>query len=188
MQGLRKLCDQHNSLLIFDEVICGFGRTGSWFGAETFGVTPDLMTFAKGVSSGYLPLSGVIVSQPIADELTEPGFMLRTGYTYSGHPASAAAGLANIAIIEEEGLCERANHIGKKTVEGFDALKADGLIKSYRGIGAVWAAEVGRDAIGIRNKMIDDGVIVRGLDESIVWCPPLAVSYTHLTLPTTPYV
>lgn len=176
LQGLRKLCTQHNSLLIFDEVICGFGRTGSWFGAETFGVKPDLMTFAKGVSSGYLPLSGVIVSREVSDELAEPGFLLRTGYTYSGHPASAAAGIANIKLIEEEGLVERANHVGKKTVEGFDALRAEGLIKNYRGIGAVWAADIGRDAIPVRNAMIDGGVIVRGVGEAIIWCPPLTVT------------
>ncbi len=176
LQGLRKLCTQHNSLLIFDEVICGFGRTGSWFGAETFGVKPDLMTFAKGVSSGYLPLSGVIVSNDVSDELAEPGFLLRTGYTYSGHPASAAAGIANINLIEEEGLVERANHVGKKTVEGFDALAAEGLIESYRGIGAVWAADIGRDAIPVRNEMIDRGVIVRGVGEAIIWCPPLTVT------------
>ncbi len=176
LQGLRKLCTQHNSLLIFDEVICGFGRTGSWFGAETFGVKPDLMTFAKGVSSGYLPLSGVIVSNDVSNELAEPGFLLRTGYTYSGHPASAAAGIANINLIEEEGLVERANHVGKKTVEGFDALAAEGLIESYRGIGAVWAADIGRDAIPVRNEMIDRGVIVRGVGEAIIWCPPLTVT------------
>lgn len=176
LQGLRKLCDQHNTLLIFDEVICGFGRTGSWFGAETFGVMPDLMTFAKGVSSGYLPLSGVIISQEVADELTEPGVLLRTGYTYSGHPASAAAGIANINLIEEEGLVERANYVGKKTVEGFDALAADGLIKSYRGVGAVWAADIGRDAIPVRNAMIDNGVVVRGVGDGIIWCPPLTIT------------
>ncbi|MEZ5227172.1 MAG: aminotransferase class III-fold pyridoxal phosphate-dependent enzyme [Acidimicrobiales bacterium] len=94
LEGVRRLCDQHNALLIFDEVICGFGRTGSWFGAQTFAVQPDLMTFAKGVTSGYLPVSGVIVSEAIGEELSEPGFMLGHGYTYSGHrPTAAAAGV-----------------------------------------------------------------------------------------------
>jgi adenosylmethionine-8-amino-7-oxononanoate aminotransferase len=176
LQGLRRLCDQHGSLLIFDEVICGFGRTGSWFGAQTFGVTPDLITFAKGVSSGYLPVSGVVVSKEVADTLTEPGFMLRTGYTYSGHPAATAAAVANIKLIEEEGLVDRANHIGKKTVEGLDALVADGIIKGYRGVGAVWAADVGYDTSEVKLKMLEAGVIVRGVANALVWCPPLVVT------------
>ncbi len=176
LQGLRKLCTQHNSLLIFDEVICGFGRTGSWFGAQTFGVTPDLITFAKGVTSGYLPLSGVIISEEIGAELSEPGFLFRSGYTYAGHPASSAAAVANINLLESEGLIERANHVGKKTVEGFDALVADGIIKSYRGVGAVWAADIGQDSTTVKKTMLDNGVICRGVGDSIIWCPPLIVT------------
>jgi adenosylmethionine-8-amino-7-oxononanoate aminotransferase len=137
---------------------------------------PDLMTFAKGVSSGYQPLSGVIVSDAVAAELSEPGFLLRTGYTYSGHPAACAAGVANIKLIEAEGLVDRANHIGKKTVEGFDALVADGIIKGYRGTGAVWAADIGRDSTPVKLDMLERGVIVRGVGEGIIWCPPLVVT------------
>ncbi len=177
LQGLRRLCDQHGSLLIFDEVICGFGRTGSWFGAQTFGVTPDLMTFAKGVTSGYQPLSGVIVSADAAASLgTDDKAILRHGYTYSGHPAAAAAGVANIQLIDDEGLVDRANHVGKKTVEGLDALAADGMIKGYRGVGAMWAADIGRDSIPIKNTMLADGVIIRAVGEAIIWCPPLTVT------------
>lgn len=177
LQGLRRLCDQHGALLIFDEVICGFGRTGSWFGAQTFGVTPDLMTFAKGVTSGYQPLSGVVVSAAVAAELgTEDGAVLRHGYTYSGHPAAAAAGVANIELIDDEGLVDRANHVGKKTVEGLDALMADGMIKSYRGVGAMWAADIGRDSVPVKNAMLADGVIIRAVGEAIIWCPPLVVT------------
>ncbi len=176
LDGIRRLCDQHQALFIADEVICGFGRTGSWFGCQTFGVKPDLITFAKGVSSGYQPLSGVIVDQPLVDELSEPGFLLRTGYTYSGHPAACAAGLANIALIEAEGLVERANHIGDKTVEGLDALTADGTIKGYRGIGGVWAADIGRDSTPVKFDMLDRGVMARGVGEAIIWCPPLVVT------------
>ncbi|MGB5756543.1 MAG: aspartate aminotransferase family protein [Acidimicrobiales bacterium] len=176
LQGLRRLCTQHDALLIFDEVICGFGRTGSWFASQTFGVKPDLITFAKGVTSGYLPLSGVIISEEIGAELSEPGFLLRTGYTYSGHPASCAAAIANINLIESEGLVERANHIGKKTVEGFDALVADGIIKSYRGVGAVWAVDIGHDSAETKKTMLDLGVVIRGVGTSIVWCPPLIVT------------
>ncbi len=176
LQGLRRLCTQHDALLIFDEVICGFGRTGSWFASQTFGVKPDLITFAKGVTSGYLPLSGVIISEEIGAELSEPGFLLRTGYTYSGHPASCAAAIANINLIESEGLVERANHVGKKTVEGFDALMADGIIKSYRGVGAIWAVDIGHDSTEAKQKMRELGVVIRGVGTSIVWCPPLIVT------------
>ncbi len=91
LAGLRRLCDQHGALLCFDEVICGFGRTGSWFGSQTFGVTPDLFTFAKGVTSGYQPLSGVLMAPEVAAPFEEADTMLRTGYTYSGHPTAAAA-------------------------------------------------------------------------------------------------
>lgn len=176
LQGLRKLCDLHGSLLIFDEVICGFGRTGSWFGSQTFGVTPDLITFAKGVTSGYQPLSGVIVSAAVSQELSEPGFLLRSGYTYAGHPTACAAAIANINLIESEGLVDRANHVGKKTVEGFDALVADGIIKGYRGVGAIWAADTGRDTAETKVTMRDKGVIVRGVGDGILWCPPLVVT------------
>ena len=176
LQGLRRLCDQHNALLIFDEVICGFGRTGSWFASQTFGVTPDLMTFAKGVTSGYQPLSGVIISAEVAEELSEPGFLFRSGYTYAGHPAASAAAVANINLLESEGLIDRANHVGKKTVEGFDALVADGIIKSYRGVGAVWAADIGRDSAVPKKDLLDAGVVCRGVGDSIIWCPPLIVT------------
>ncbi len=101
----RRLCDQHGALLIFDEVITGFGRMGTWFAAEHYGVTPDLTTFAKGVTSGYQPLGGVIVGRRVCEALeADPSFILRHGYTYSGHPAACAAALVNLDIIEREGL------------------------------------------------------------------------------------
>jgi len=177
LQGLRRLCDDNGALLIFDEVICGFGRTGEWFGAQTFGVTPDMITFAKGVTSGYLPLSGVIVSRSVCDELEEdPGFLLRTGYTYSGHQASCAAGVANLQVMTDEGLDRRANHVGEKLREGLSALQADGLIESWRGMGAVYATELGRDSIPVRNAILDAGVIVRPIGTCLAICPPLVIT------------
>ena len=176
LEGLRRLCDDNGALLIFDEVICGFGRTGEWFGAQTFGVTPDIITFAKGVTSGYLPLSGVIVSRSVCEELEEPGFLLRTGYTYSGHQASCAAGIANLEIMTNEGLDRRANHIGEKLREGLGALQADGLIESWRGMGAVYAAELGRDSIPVRNAILEAGVIVRPVGTCLAICPPLVIT------------
>ena len=176
LEGLRRLCDDNGALLIFDEVICGFGRTGEWFGAQTFGVTPDLITFAKGVTSGYLPLSGVILSRSVCEELEEPGFLLRTGYTYSGHQASCAAGIANLEIMEREGLDQRANHVGERFQEGLRALQADGLIESWRGMGAVYAAELGRDSIPVRNEILANGVIVRPIGTCLAICPPLVLT------------
>ena len=176
LDGLRRLCDDNGALLIFDEVICGFGRTGEWFGAQTFGVTPDLITFAKGVTSGYLPLSGVILSRSVCEELEEPGFLLRTGYTYSGHQASCAAGIANLEIMEREGLDQRANHVGERFQEGLRALQADGLIESWRGMGAVYAAELGRDSIPVRNEILANGVIVRPIGTCLAICPPLVIT------------
>jgi adenosylmethionine-8-amino-7-oxononanoate aminotransferase len=176
LEGLRRLCDDNGALLIFDEVICGFGRTGEWFGAQTFGVTPDLITFAKGVTSGYLPLSGVILSRSVCEELEEPGFLLRTGYTYSGHQASCAAGIANLEIMEREGLDRRANHVGERFQEGLRALQADGLIESWRGMGAVYAAELGRDSIPVRNEILTNGVIVRPIGTCLAICPPLVIT------------
>ncbi|MEO2171761.1 MAG: aminotransferase class III-fold pyridoxal phosphate-dependent enzyme [Acidimicrobiales bacterium] len=176
LEGLRRLCDDNGALLIFDEVICGFGRTGEWFGAQTFGVTPDLITFAKGVTSGYLPLSGVILSRSVCEELEEPGFLLRTGYTYSGHQASCAAGIANLEIMEREGLDQRANHVGERFQEGLRALQADGLIESWRGMGAVYAAELRRDSIPVRNEILANGVIVRPIGTCLAICPPLVIT------------
>jgi adenosylmethionine-8-amino-7-oxononanoate aminotransferase len=176
LEGLRRLCDDHGALLIFDEVISGIGRTGQWFGAQHFGVTPDLITFAKGVTSGYLPLSGVIASRQVCEAFEEPGFVFRTGYTYSGHPASCAAGIANLELMDAEGLVERANHVGGRIRSGLEALQADGLIESWRGTGAVYAAELGRDSIPARNEMMANGVIVRPIGTCLAICPPLIIT------------
>ena len=176
LEGLRRLCNDNGALLIFDEVICGFGRIGEWFGAQAFGVTPDLITFAKGVTSGYLPLSGVILSRHVCEELEEPGFLLRTGYTYSGHQASCAAGIANLELMTNEGLDTRANHVGDRLQEGLRALEADGLIESWRGMGAVYAAELGRDSIPVRNEILANGVIVRPIGTCLAICPPLVIT------------
>ncbi len=180
LEGIRRLCDQHGALMIADEVICGFGRTGSWFGSQTYGVTPDLITFAKGVSSGYLPLSGVIVGRNVADELEDPELLLRTGYTYSGHPASCVAGIANIDLIEQEGLVDRANHIGARFTEGLSALKADGTITGFRGVGGLWAAETGQDAIPLRDRLYGMGLVMRGVGEALLMCPPLVITDSEI--------
>ena len=179
LAGLRRLCDDNGAYLIFDEVITGFGRLGTWFGAMHYGVTPDMITFAKGVTSGYQPLGGVITSAPINKALTaDPSFFLRTGYTYSGHPTVCAAALKNIEIMERENLLQRATHIGEKFEQGFAALAADGVITGYRGVGAIWAAILPDtiDATAVRDAMIKKGVIARSIPNVIAVCPPLVIS------------
>jgi putrescine---pyruvate transaminase len=179
LEGLRRLCDEHGAYLILDEVICGFGRLGSWFGAERFGIRPDLLTFAKGVSSGYFPLGGVIISRGICEVLeADESFVLRHGHTYSGHPTACAAGLAAIAITRREGLLERALHVGKRLEDGLRSLVRDGLLAEVRGDGGLWAAGLlpGQDSVAVRDAMLAAGVIVRAVNATtIAFCPPLVI-------------
>jgi adenosylmethionine-8-amino-7-oxononanoate aminotransferase len=176
----RRLCDQHGAMLIFDEVITGFGRIGSWFGAEHYGVTPDLTTFAKAVTSGYQPLGGVIVGPAVRAALeSDPDFMLRTGYTYSGHPAACAAGLANIDIIERENLIDEARRMGQRLGDGLEAIAADGGIDHVRGLPAVYGAGLRADqnALVIRDAMMRHGVITRPIGtDTLTFCPPLVTT------------
>ncbi len=178
LEGLRRLCDQHGAYLVFDEVICGFGRLGTWTAADFFGVTPDIITFAKGVSSGYLPVSGAILSPTVLAPLeAEDSWMLRHGYTYSGHPTSAAAAVANLEVLGD-GLLERAGHIGDRLSAGLRSLADDGIVADVRGAGAVWAARLGDgvDAVPVRDAMLERGVIPRPIGDSIAFCPPLVIT------------
>ena len=184
LQSLRKLCDQHGAYLIFDEVITGFGRTGSWFAAQHYGVTPDFATFAKGVTSGYIPLGGVFVgSAPTAALETDSEFVLFHGFTYSGHPTACAASLKNLEIIRREGLVERAKHIEDRLGGGLHALASDGVVEDVRGVGGMWALRVrpDQDAKAMRDHMLDkSGVIVRALADGLVMCPPLVILDEHM--------
>lgn len=179
LEGLRRLCDDHGALLVFDEVITGFGRLGAWFGAEHYGVTPDLITFAKGVTSGYLPLGGVVVGSAVRAALeADPDYVFRHGYTYSGHPSVCAAAMANLDVIEREGLLQRATHVGERLAAGLDAMVADGLLAAARGAGAVHAAvpPAGTDVLGLRDRLRAGGVISRALPpDAVVLCPPLVI-------------
>jgi taurine---2-oxoglutarate transaminase len=112
LRGLRALCDKYGILLMFDEVMTGFGRTGRWFGADHEGVVPDVMTFAKGVTSGYVPLGGAIVTEKIAHHFDDN--VLWVGSTYSGHPLACAAGVASIEAYREDGLIDRSARMGEK--------------------------------------------------------------------------
>ena len=176
----RRLCDQHGALLIFDEVITGFGRLGTWFAAEHYGVTPDLTTFAKGVTSGYQPLGGVIVGRQVRDALeADRDFILRHGYTYSGHAAACAAGLKNIEIIEQQKLLRAGQGMGYRLHRGLRAIAEDGGVDHVRGEGAVFAVglRADQDAMQIRDAMIEAGVIARAIGtDTITYCPPLVTT------------
>lgn len=180
LQGLRALCDEHGALLILDEVVCGFGRLGAWWGADVFDVRADLITFAKGVTSGYLPLGGVLVGPAVRGPLeADPEFVLRTGHTYSGHPTACRAALVNIDIIEAEDLARRAvDTIGPFFATELAALRDDGLVAEVRGMAGIWAVDLhdGVSPLAVRDDMLERGVIVRPIGTStLAMCPPLVI-------------
>jgi adenosylmethionine-8-amino-7-oxononanoate aminotransferase len=170
---LRQICDRHNVLLIADEVITGFGRTGRWFALGHWGVEPDLVSFAKGVTSGYLPLGGVIVSkrvhQAMEDAPMDEKFMHAA--TYSGHPACCAVGLRNIDILEQEALPERASVMGKRLLAGLESLRSLPVVGDVRGLGMMCGVELVEDqatrkpAIGLGPRVVAEamkrGLIIR---------------------------
>jgi adenosylmethionine-8-amino-7-oxononanoate aminotransferase len=179
LQGLRALCDEHGAYLVLDEVICGFGRLGRWFAGEYYGVRADLTTFAKGVTSGYVPLGGVIVGRRVADALeADPTYLFRHGYTYSGHPTACAAGLAVLDVMEQDGLLQRAAAVGERLAAGLRKLEADGLVSQVRGEGAVWAVALppGQDPTAARDCILAAGAIVRPIPpDTLAMCPPLMI-------------
>jgi len=180
LAGLRRLADQHGCYLIFDEVICGFGRLGRWFGADHYGVRADLTTFAKAVTSGYVPLGGVVVAPSVRAPLeADRGWLLRHGHTYSGHPTACAAALANLRVLEDEGLVERAAAVGQRLFDGFRAIAADGRLAEVRSAVAVGAVRLtpDHDAFAIRDALMEAGVITRAVNaETLTWCPPLVTT------------
>lgn len=145
LQGVRKLCDEHGILLIADEVMCGFGRCGEWFAVDRWNVVPDLITFAKGVNSGYVPLGGVIMSEAVSASFATRAYP--GGLTYSGHPLACAAAVACIGIYKEEGLIDRARMLGQEVIA--PALRAmqsrHASVGDVRGLGMFWAIELVRD-------------------------------------------
>jgi taurine--2-oxoglutarate transaminase len=145
LQGVRALCDEFGIVLIADEVMAGFGRCGEWFAVDRWGVTPDLITFAKGVNSGYLPLGGVIISDPIAETFRERVFP--GGLTYSGHPLACASAVASIQIFKEEGIVDHARAIGEEVIgPGLAELAAKHpSVGEVRGLGVFWALELVAD-------------------------------------------
>jgi taurine--2-oxoglutarate transaminase len=145
LAGVRELCDVHGIVMIADEVMVGFGRCGEWFAVDHWGVSPDLICFAKGVNSGYVPLGGVVISREIAATFAERPY--QGGLTYSGHPLACASAVASINIFKEEGIIEHARHLGDDVVGPALAEIADRhpSVGEVRGLGVFWAIELVRD-------------------------------------------
>jgi putrescine---pyruvate transaminase len=181
LQGLRDLCDESGALLIFDEVITAFGRLGSWFGSHHYAVTPDLMTFAKAITSGYLPLGGVVVGPRVCGWLeADDGYLLSHGGTYAGHPTCCAAGVANLEVLRSEGLPERARDAGRRLRAGLDKLAGRPGVAEIRGEGLMQAIglEPPLTAGAMVAALLSRGIVGRGLAyaNSVAFSPPLIIS------------
>ena len=187
---IQRICDQYGVLLVSDEVITGFGRTGHWFGCERFGFKPDLMTFAKGVTSGYIPLGGVLVGERIARVLIEQGGEFQHGYTYSGHPVACAVALANIRLIQRERLVENVrDDLGPHLAQRFKELAQHPLVGEAQTCGLMGALQLVADhetgrafaadqQIGMvcRGHCFANGLIMRAVGDRMIVAPPLVIT------------
>ena len=191
---VQRICAKHDVLLIVDEVICGFGRTGHMFASEYYGLKPDLMTLAKGLTSGYLPLSAVMVGDRVADTLISKGGEFYHGFTYSGHPVACAVALANIKIIEDEKLVQRTHdqtgpHLAGRLAE----LAGHPIVGEVRSLGLIGAVEMVKDKAGrghfddlgatgtiCRDHCIEGGLILRAVRDVMVMSPPLSITIAEI--------
>ncbi len=193
---IQRICREHDVLLIADEVICGFGRTGNWFGSDTFGITPDFMTMAKGLTSSYIPMSAVGIGGRVKDLLMNMGEEVVHGYTYSGHPVAAAVAVRNIEIMQEEGLVERAGHdIGPYLQARLRELASHPLVGEVRGIGMIAAIEIvehkpsrahfdPKRGAGMicRNHSFANGLVMRAVRDTMVLAPPLTITRAEVDI------
>jgi putrescine aminotransferase len=195
---VQRICDKYGILLVSDEVICGFGRTGHWWGCERFGYRPDLITFAKGVTSGYIPLGGVLVGERVAKVLIEQGGEFAHGYTYSGHPVACAVALANLDLIEREGLVQRVHDdTGPYLAAQFKTLESHPLVGETETCGLLAALRlVQRKADGARPAQsfasdkgvgmvcrgycFGNGLIMRAVGERMIVAPPLVITRAQI--------
>ena len=191
---IQRICDKYGILLVSDEVICGFGRTGHWFGCETLGSRPDLMTFAKGVTSGYVPLGGVMVGDRVAKVLVEQGGEFNHGYTYSGHPVACAVALANIKLIREQRLVEHVHDdVGPYLAEVYASLADHPLVGDAETCGLMAALLLVKDKargtpfpaeleIGMvcRGHCFGNGLIMRAVGDRMIIAPPLVITRAQI--------
>jgi beta-alanine--pyruvate transaminase len=191
---LRKLCDQHGILLVFDEVITGFGRTGQAFAAQSFGVTPDMITMAKALTNAAQPMGAVAVSERIHDTIMgaapEDAIEFFHGYTYSGHPAACAAGLATLDIYRDEGLFERGRALSRYFLDAIFSLKDLPVIADIRGYGMMAAIEVhsdgapGRRGHVLQKTLFDHGLNLKTTGDAAIIAPPLIADKSHIDVIT----
>jgi putrescine aminotransferase len=192
-QRLREICSRHDILLAYDEVITGFGRLGYPFGIQRWRVVPDLISFAKGVTSGYLPLGGVLLREEIYRTLVEAGpeFSLHHGFTYSGHPTVCAAALANLNLMRRRRLMSRARRLEPYFNELLQRLRRHPVVREVRAVGLMAAVEFHEHAthlgagqwpfaVRVRQACLDRGLIVRASGEVIALCPPLIIKPAEL--------
>ena len=191
---IQKICDKYGILLVSDEVITGFGRTGQWFGCETMGTRPDLMTFAKGVTSGYIPLGGVMVGERIARVLIDQGGEFNHGYTYSGHPVACAVAIANIRLIQREGLVERVREdVGPYLAQRYAELAEHPLVGEAQTCGLMGALQLVKDKasgtmfdgaleVGMvcRGHCFGNGLIMRAVGDRMIIAPPLVITRAQI--------
>jgi beta-alanine--pyruvate transaminase len=190
LERLREICDTHGILLIFDEVITGFGRLGASFGATKFGVTPDMMTIAKGITNAAVPMGAVCATSSIYDTVVNGvagGIELFHGYTYSGHPLAAAAGLATLDIYRNEGLFERAASLESYWADAVHALRGAPNVIDLRNIGIVAGIELeprtgapGTRAFEIFLKCFEAGLLIRSTGDTLALSPPLILEHEHI--------
>jgi putrescine aminotransferase len=186
---IQRICHEYGILLVADEVITGFGRLGEWFGSQHLGIEPDLMPFAKGVTSGYLPLGGVLVNDRVAEVVGGGGGEFAHGYTYSGHPASCAVAIANIRALRDEGVIGRVREtIGPYFRERFASLADHPIVGEARSIGLLGAVEIVKDretrerfdkelgaGVRCRDFCFDNGLVMRAVGDKMIVCPPLVI-------------
>ena len=190
LSRIRKICDRHGILLIFDEVITGFGRVGDAFAASRFGVTPDLITVAKGLTSGAVPMGAVLAAGDIYDTfMTGPEGAIEFfhGYTYSGHPLAAAAGCATLEVYRDEGLFERARGLEKTFEDALHSLKGEPNVIDVRNFGLIGAVELAplenqptARAMGVFRHCFENGVIIRTTGDTLAFSPPLIINQAEI--------
>jgi len=190
---VQRICDEYGILLISDEVITGFGRLGEWFGSDYFSTRPDFMPFAKGVTSGYLPLGGVMVSDRVADVLIDKAGEFFHGYTYSGHPASCAVAIANLKLIQRDRLVERIyDDIGPYLQQKWAALRDHPLVGDTRMVGLMGAFEIVKNKSPLerfeekqgvggicRDHLMANGLCMRAVGNTIICAPPFILSHSE---------
>jgi beta-alanine--pyruvate transaminase len=191
LERLREICDQHGILLVFDEVICGFGRLGRAFGAQAFGITPDMMTMAKALTNGAQPMGAVAVRNEIYDRVVEKGpegaVELFHGYTYSGHPASCAAGLATLDIYAKERLFDRAAELSSFFLESVFALSDLPVITDIRGYGMLAGFDIapagtpGARGHEVQKRLFDAGLHIKTTGDSGIIAPPLIIEKEQIS-------